>query len=67
MRKYYIIDNKRKNKKTDVKIINRGFEVAYEIIEKIKPENPVEVKESKTAAAKRILNNLLVLITAMFR
>ena len=52
---------------TSVKIIKDGFEHAYEIIEKIKPENPVEVKESKTAAAKRILNNLLVLITVIFR
>ena len=50
--------------KTDVIIIKRGFDVAYEIIERIKPENPVEVK---TNGVKRLLNNLFVSIAAMFR
>ena len=52
---------------TNVKAISGGFEDAYEIIDKIKPENPVEVKESKASAAKRILDKLLVSVSVMFR
>ena len=51
----------------NIKAISGGFEDAYEIIDKIKPENPIEVKESKTAAAKRILDKMLIFISVMFR
>jgi len=47
-----------------VKTIQTGFEDAYKIIEKIKPENPVEVK---TSGMKRLLNNLIVSISVMFK
>ncbi|MCL1947201.1 MAG: DUF5618 family protein [Chitinivibrionia bacterium] len=50
-----------------VKVISGGFDAAYEIIDKIKPENPVEVKESKSDAIKRTLNKTLVSIVAIFR
>jgi len=52
---------------TRVKTILDGFEVAYEIIDKIKPENPVEVKESNVSAAKRVLTKLLISIAVMFK
>ena len=52
---------------TNVKIISAGFDAAYEIIDKIKPENPVEVKESKTNAAKRILDKTLISVSVIFR
>ncbi|MCL2845438.1 MAG: DUF5618 family protein [Chitinivibrionia bacterium] len=51
----------------NVKTIQSGFDVAYEIIEKIKPENPVEIKESKSSAAKRMLSNFFVSVAVMFR
>ncbi|MCL1947885.1 MAG: DUF5618 family protein [Chitinivibrionia bacterium] len=51
---------------TSVKVINAGLEDAYEIIDKIKPENPVEVKESKANAVKRVFNKLQILIAVMF-
>jgi hypothetical protein len=51
---------------TNVKIISAGFEVAYEIIDKIKPENPIEVKESKSDALKRMFDKLQILIAVMF-
>jgi hypothetical protein len=51
----------------DVKIINRGFEIANEIIDKIKPENPIEIKERKPDAVKRMFDKLQILIAVMFR
>jgi hypothetical protein len=51
----------------NVKTIQSGFEAAYDVIEKIKPENPVEVKENKTQTTKRLLNKLLVSISVMFK
>jgi len=51
----------------DVVIIRRGFDAAYEIIDKIKPENPIEVKENSASAAKRVLTKLLISIAVMFR
>ena len=50
-----------------IKTIQSGFEVAYEIIDKIKPENPIEVKENKANAAKRIFDKLQILISVAFR
>jgi hypothetical protein len=52
---------------THVKAISAGFDAAYEIIDKIKPENPVEVKESKSYAIKRMFDKLLISIVVMFR
>jgi hypothetical protein len=52
--------------KKDVKIIGRGFEVAYEIIDKIKPENIIEVTETKARTAKRVFDKLLISIAVMF-
>ena len=52
---------------TRIKTIESGFDAAYEIIEKIKPENFVEVKETKGQGAKRFLNNLIVSVASMFR
>jgi len=51
---------------TNVKAISGGFEDAYEIIDKIKPENPVEVKESKASAVKRMFDKLQILIAVTF-
>jgi hypothetical protein len=51
----------------NVKTIQSGFEDAYKMIDKIKPENPVEVKESASSAAKRIVNNLIISIAVTLR
>ena len=50
-----------------VKIIEGGFDAAYEIIERIKPEHFVPVKETKGQGLKRVLNNLLISAAVMFR
>ena len=55
------------NDLTMVKVIEGGFDAAYEIIEKIKPEQLVEVKETKGQGLKRALNNLLISAAVMFR
>ncbi|MCL1947466.1 MAG: DUF5618 family protein [Chitinivibrionia bacterium] len=52
---------------TSVKVVNAGLEIAQEIIDKIKPENPIEVKESKSDALKRMFDKLQILIAVMFR
>ena len=51
----------------NVKAINVGFEIAHDIIERIKPEQFVEVKETKGQGLKRALNNLLISAAVMFR
>jgi len=51
---------------TNAKIISAGFETAYEIIDKIKPENLIEIKESKVNGIKRVLDKLLVSVAATF-
>jgi len=50
-----------------IKIIDEGFNMAYEIIDKIKPETFVPVKETRAQMVKRTLNNLLVSFAVMFR
>ena len=50
-----------------IKIIEGGFDAAYKIIDKIKPEQFVEVKETKGQGFKRVLNNLLISAAVMFR
>jgi len=52
---------------TNIKIIATGFELAYDIIERIKPEHPVEVKETRAQGMKRALNNLLLSFAVMFK
>jgi hypothetical protein len=51
---------------TRVKIIEGGFDAAYDIIGKIKPENPVEVPETRGGKAKRAWNTFLISAAAMF-
>ena len=51
----------------NAKVIGLGFDAAYEIIEKIKPEHFVPVKETRTQGFKRVLNNLLISAAVMFR
>jgi hypothetical protein len=50
-----------------IKAIEGGFDNACYIIEKIKPENPVEVAETKVDKAKRMLNRILMSLSVMFR
>jgi len=52
---------------TKIKIIEGGFEAAYDIIERIKPEHPVDVTETRAQKVKRTLNNLLVSFAVTFR
>jgi len=52
---------------TNVKIIAEGFDVAQKIIERVKPETPVPVKETRAQGMKRMLNNFLVSFAVMFR
>jgi len=52
---------------TGVKTIESGFDAAYEIIDKIKPETVVPVKETRAQGVKRMLNGLLVSLAAMLR
>ncbi len=49
-----------------VKVVEEGFETAYEIIEKIKPEHPVEVAETRGDKAKRVWNRMLISLAVMF-
>ena len=52
---------------TSVKVIEGGFDAAYEIIERIKPEHFVPVRETRAQGIKRGLNNLLISTSVMFR
>jgi len=51
---------------TSVKLIESGFDAAYTIIDKIKPETFVPVKETRAQGMKRMLNSLLVSLAVMF-
>jgi hypothetical protein len=51
---------------TGVKAIENGFDAAYYIIDKIKPEHPVETPETRGNKAKRAWSNLLVAVAVMF-
>jgi hypothetical protein len=53
-------------KVTSVKTIESGFDAAYDIIDKIKPENPVEIPETRGNKAKRAWSNLLISVAATF-
>jgi len=50
-----------------VKAIEDGFDNAYYIIEKIKPENPVKIKETRGDKATRIWNRMMIALSVMFR
>jgi hypothetical protein len=50
-----------------VKAIEAGFDAAYKIIDRIKPEQFVEVKETRGQGLKRVLNNLLISAAVTFR
>jgi hypothetical protein len=52
---------------TNVKTIQSGFEAAYEIIEKIKPENPVEIVETGLEKVKHKLDRMFMFLTVFFR
>jgi len=51
---------------TSVNTIQDGFDTAYEIIDKIKPEHPVEAVENGGDKAKRIWNRMLISLAVMF-
>jgi hypothetical protein len=50
-----------------VKVIEDGFDVAYEIIDKIKPENPVDVPETRGDMVKRAWNKMMISLAVTFR
>jgi len=50
-----------------IQTIESGFNAANEIIDKIKPETFVPVKETRAQMVKRTLNNMLVSFAVMFR
>jgi hypothetical protein len=52
---------------TNVKIITEGFDAAYQIIEKIKPENPVEIVETGLEKVKHKLDRMFMFLTVFFR
>jgi len=54
-------------KETSIKSIEAGFDEAYYIIGKIKPENPVDIPETRGDRAKRIWNRMLIALAVMFR
>jgi hypothetical protein len=51
---------------TSVKAVEGGFDAAYWVIDKIKPENLVEAPETKTARRKRIWSRILISAAVMF-
>jgi hypothetical protein len=50
-----------------VKAIEGGFDAAYYIIDKIKPENPVDVPETRGDKVKRAWNKMMISLAVMFR
>jgi tetratricopeptide (TPR) repeat protein len=51
---------------TGIGTIKDGFDNAYEIIDKIKPENPIDVPETRGDKAKRILNRMMISLSVTF-
>jgi hypothetical protein len=49
-----------------VKTIESGFDAAYYIIEKIKPENPIDVAETRGDKAKRVWSRMMITLAVMF-
>ena len=54
-------------KETGIKAIENGFDAAYYIIDKIKPENPVDVPETRGDKVKMALNKMMISLAVMFR
>jgi gamma-glutamylcyclotransferase (GGCT)/AIG2-like uncharacterized protein YtfP len=54
-------------KEKSVKIIEGGFDAAYYIIDKIKPEHPVDVPETRGDKVKMIWNKMMISLAVMFR
>jgi hypothetical protein len=52
---------------TSVDTIKSGFDAAYYIIDKIKPENPVDVPETRGDKVKRAWNKMMISLAVMFR
>jgi len=52
---------------TCVTTIKDGFDAAYEIIDKIKPENPIDVPETGGDKVKRAWNKMMISLAVMFR
>jgi len=50
-----------------VKTIESGFDAAYEILDKIKPENPINVPESRGDKVRRAWNTMMISLAVMFR
>jgi len=51
---------------TGIDIIGGGFKAAYYIIDKIKPEHPVDIPETRGNKAKRVWNNMLISLAVTF-
>jgi hypothetical protein len=51
----------------NIKAIDNGFDLAYEIIDKIKPENPVDVPETRGNMVKRAWNKMMISLAVTFR
>jgi hypothetical protein len=51
----------------NIKTIESGFDEAYYIIGKIKPENPVDVPETRGDKVKRVCDKLMISLAVMFR
>jgi hypothetical protein len=50
----------------NIKVIEEGFDLAYEIIDKIKPENPVDVPETHGDMIKMAWNKLMISLAMTF-
>ncbi|GBU22591.1 hypothetical protein R80B4_02501 [Fibrobacteres bacterium R8-0-B4] len=51
----------------NVKVIEVGFKAAYEIIDKIKPEHPVDAPETRGDKFKRFANRMMISLAVTFR
>jgi len=51
---------------TKISTIKDGFDDAYEIIEKIKPDNPIDMPETRGDKALRIWNRFVISLSVMF-
>ena len=53
-------------KETSIDVIDGGFKAAYHIIDKIKPENPVDVPETRGDKFTMAWNKLMISLAVMF-
>jgi len=51
---------------TGIGTIKDGFDDAYEIIDKIKPESPIEVAETRGDKVKRVWDRMMISLAVMF-